>query len=276
MIKKIISGGQIGAEQAALDVAIKLGLSHSGWIQKGRRTQSWTLPEKYQLKEMDTASYKERIERNVMDADGTLIISHGRLAGGADYSREMTVKHNRPCLHINLEETPGFFAASTINTWALENGIEILNVTGSRTSEDSEIYRATMDVLESVYYLNEMDHKPITFDTPGPTDMPERPPGTSDYPDTVDDAVDRLISELKLKDRATLANMSDEEVAALNQTLGKYIRDHFGLWKDNDALIESCRVLSKTDVSNPDVASMVILMELREKLQETHRLRIVK
>ena len=276
MIKKMISGGQIGAEQAALDVAIKLGVSHSGWIQKGRRTQSWTLPEKYQLKEMDTASFKGRIERNVTDSDGTLIISHGSLAGGADYSREMTVKHNRPCLHINLRETPGFFAASTINTWALENSIEVLNVTGSRSSEDAEIYKATMDVLESVYYLNEMDHKPITFDTPGPIDLTDRQTISPEYPKTVGEAVDRLISELKLKDRATISNMSAEGVAVLNQTLGKYIRDHFGLWKDNDALIESCRVLSKTDVFNADVASMVMLMELWEKLQETHRLRIVK
>jgi len=35
MIKKIISGGQVGADQAALDVAIKYGIPHGGWIQKG-------------------------------------------------------------------------------------------------------------------------------------------------------------------------------------------------------------------------------------------------
>jgi len=32
MIKKIISGGQTGADRAALDVAIKLGIPHGGWI----------------------------------------------------------------------------------------------------------------------------------------------------------------------------------------------------------------------------------------------------
>jgi len=36
MIEKIISGGQTGADQAALDAAIKLGISHCGWIPKGR------------------------------------------------------------------------------------------------------------------------------------------------------------------------------------------------------------------------------------------------
>ena len=35
MIKKIISGGQTGADRAALDVAINLGIPHGGWIPKG-------------------------------------------------------------------------------------------------------------------------------------------------------------------------------------------------------------------------------------------------
>jgi len=36
MIKKIISGGQTGAGRAALDVALRLGIPHGGWIPKGR------------------------------------------------------------------------------------------------------------------------------------------------------------------------------------------------------------------------------------------------
>jgi len=35
-LKKIISGGQIGAERAALDVAIGNGISHGGWVPKDR------------------------------------------------------------------------------------------------------------------------------------------------------------------------------------------------------------------------------------------------
>ena len=37
--KKIVSGGKIGTDQAALDVAIKLGIPHGGWIPKGRITE---------------------------------------------------------------------------------------------------------------------------------------------------------------------------------------------------------------------------------------------
>jgi hypothetical protein len=37
MLKKIMSGGKTGAEQAALDTAIKYKFPPGGWIQKGRR-----------------------------------------------------------------------------------------------------------------------------------------------------------------------------------------------------------------------------------------------
>ena len=65
MVKKMISGGQTGADQAALDVAIRLGISHGGWIPKGRKTENGVLDDKYQLKEMETGNYNERTEQNI-------------------------------------------------------------------------------------------------------------------------------------------------------------------------------------------------------------------
>jgi len=49
MITKIISGGQTGADRAALDFALKFFKPHGGWIPKGRLTEEGPLPEKYQL-----------------------------------------------------------------------------------------------------------------------------------------------------------------------------------------------------------------------------------
>ena len=40
MLTKIISGGQTGADRAALDVAIEFHIPHGGWIPKGRRTEN--------------------------------------------------------------------------------------------------------------------------------------------------------------------------------------------------------------------------------------------
>jgi len=57
MIEKIISGGQTGADRAALDVAIKACIPHGGWVPKGRITEEGALPEKHQMQEMHTKSY---------------------------------------------------------------------------------------------------------------------------------------------------------------------------------------------------------------------------
>jgi len=96
MIERIVSGGQTGADQAALDVALELGIPHGGWVPKGRKTERGPLPKKYHLQEMPTDSYPKRTEQNVMDSDGTLIISHGELSGGSEFTRKMAEKHGKP------------------------------------------------------------------------------------------------------------------------------------------------------------------------------------
>ena len=92
---KIISGGQTGADRAALDFAIKHNIPHGGWMPKGRKAEDGPLPDRYQLEEMPTASHRARTEQNVIDSDGTVIISHGILTGGSAYTAKMARKHSR-------------------------------------------------------------------------------------------------------------------------------------------------------------------------------------
>ncbi len=117
MIKKIISGGQTGADRAALDFALKFNISHGGWIPKGRKAEGGPLPDKYQLLEMPTTSYPARTEKNVQDSDGTVIFSRGKPSGGTDYTRQMVLKHKRKMLHIDLNIATSYDAASLILSW---------------------------------------------------------------------------------------------------------------------------------------------------------------
>jgi Circularly permutated YpsA SLOG family len=149
-LEKIVSGGQTGADQAALDVAIELGIPHGGWVPKGRKTEDGSLPAKYRLKEMPTESYPKRTEQNVIDADGTLIISHGELKGGSEYTRKMAVKHGKPWIHIDANRQPIEAAVEMIRTWLNGNDIERLNVAGSPASKDPRIYTATKRILKAV------------------------------------------------------------------------------------------------------------------------------
>lgn len=148
-IKKIVSGGQTGADLAALDFAITHNIPHGGWIPKGRLTENGPLPEKYQLQEMETESYPKRTEQNVIDSDGTLIISHGKLTGGSALTLDLAVKHNRPHLHLDMKRVMIEDALQLIKSWVAENNIKVLNVAGAKISKDPTIYDVTTQVLQA-------------------------------------------------------------------------------------------------------------------------------
>ena len=81
LILKIISGGQAGADRAALDLAIESGLEHGGWCPRGRKAEDGPIPARYRLAETESANYRARTVRNVV-SDATLILNMGELAGG--------------------------------------------------------------------------------------------------------------------------------------------------------------------------------------------------
>ena len=130
MLKKIISGGQTEADQAALDIAIKLGIPHEGWIPKGRSTETGTLPERFKLKEMSSENYSECIRQNVMDATGTLIISYGRLTGDLDSARKATLRYGRQMLGVDLNQMDDTKAALLLKDWIQLYRIEVMFVIG--------------------------------------------------------------------------------------------------------------------------------------------------
>jgi len=275
MIKKIISGGQTGVDRAALDAAIKLSLPYGGWIPRGRLTENGPLGPEYRLKETETSSYAERTEKNVLEADGTLIISRGPLTGGSEYTREMAVKHHRPWLHIDLNEKSAFQAATLINKWIFSKKIETLNVAGPRASKDSNIYHDAFDIIESVYYLGLMERGMAGTGGPvSPRAESNRPAASG--PSSLVQAVQRLTAQMSLKDKATLANMLEDELPQLHFTLGSYIIKKFGLLSGNARLMESCRLEAGGKLQNEEEAAGVIIKALWKKLQQTHKLRVVK
>ncbi len=150
LLMKIISGGQSGADLAALDAAISLGIEHGGWLPKGRKTESGPLPSRYSLKELPTGKYRARTEQNVRDSDGTLICSFGPLTGGSALTEALTIKHHRPCLHIDLELFPGDKAVAAVERWYKDNKIQTLNVAGPRASNNPHIYDAVFTLIQKM------------------------------------------------------------------------------------------------------------------------------
>jgi len=157
MVTKIISGGQTGADRAALDFAIKNNIPHGGWMPKGRKTEEGPLPGCYNLQEMATESYTHRTEQNVIDSDGTLIISHGELTEGSALTRDFAQRHRRPYLHVDLNEySEASAAAFSVRGWIARHAIKTLNVAGPRASKDEDIYRGVMNLLEKALRRNNL------------------------------------------------------------------------------------------------------------------------
>jgi len=274
VIKKIISGGQTGADRAALDAAIKLDIPHGGWITKGRTTETGMLPESYHLRELATDNYLECIKRNVKDSKGTLIIFYDKLTGDLYQAERETLRCKHQLLGIDLKQKNAFQAASLINDWVQLRKIDVLFVTGAGEVENPNIENHTRLMIEKALLL----------------DMMNLPAGRSitDYsqkghlekfhvlPKTIHEAVDRLIMELTLKDKVLIANMTYDELMDLNSNLGAYIRNAFRLWSGNLELMESCKFAIKDKTINADSASFAIIDILWEKLRKTHRLKVVK
>jgi hypothetical protein len=57
---------------------------------------------------MPTETYPARTEKNVIASDGTLIIARGKLTGGSDYTRKMTLRHHKQLLGLDLNQTNNY------------------------------------------------------------------------------------------------------------------------------------------------------------------------
>jgi len=147
---KIISGGQTGADRAALDAAIKLGLPYGGWLPKGRKAEDGPLPSRYRLEELASERYRDRTEKNIIESDGTLIFSFGPLTGGSALTEAMAIRHDRPCLVIDLDHVSKAEAAGAIGKWIDKHAIQILNVAGPRASGEPRIYEAVHKILSAI------------------------------------------------------------------------------------------------------------------------------
>lgn len=151
-VRTIVSGGQTGADRAALDFALENGIETGGWIPKNRRAEDGRIPEIYpNLRETETENPAERTESNVRDADATLILSHGALVGGSKLTLEMCEKHVKPRLHIDFEKTDFPRAIKKAQQFVVFSNCQILNIAGARASEDARIYEKTKDFLNQLF-----------------------------------------------------------------------------------------------------------------------------
>lgn len=152
---KIISGGQTGADRAALDVAIELGIEYSGSIPKGKLAEDGIIDlEKYpNLQELKQGNYLARTRKNVVDSDATLAITDEKLTGGTKKTIEIAEVCSKPYLYINLKTVTNEEAVREILEWLNKLKPNILNVAGPRESCSPGIYVKVYEVLLTVFQV---------------------------------------------------------------------------------------------------------------------------
>ena len=134
-------------DRGALDAALELGLPTGGWCPKGRRAEDGPIDKRYPLKEADSRNYAERTEKNILDSDGTLILTWGIPKGGTALTKKLVRVHQKPFLIMDLSAGKDF---GPVRDWGKTYHIKILNVAGPRESEAPGIHNKAVSFLKKI------------------------------------------------------------------------------------------------------------------------------
>jgi len=152
-VARIISGGQTGADRAALDFAIAAGVPYGGWVPRGGwaedHVESPGLLQRYPhlvAAESDDPLVRSRL--NVKDADATVVVRLGPARSpGTSATWRAAQLLDRPLLDVDLlEQRPTEALHAFLRGF---NSLIVLNVAGPRESESPGLYRATYAFLEA-------------------------------------------------------------------------------------------------------------------------------
>lgn len=141
---KIISGAQTGVDRGALDAALELNVPCGGTVPKGRLAEDGPVPERYPMTENDSKDYGVRTERNVIDADATLILAGAKLSGGTRFTHELALRHKKPVAVVNIDSAG---AAGAVRRFIEIQKPGVLNVAGPRESKRPGIAERTKRIL---------------------------------------------------------------------------------------------------------------------------------
>ncbi len=134
----LISGGQTGVDQGALEAAMVLHLNHGGWCPKGRKSEDGPIPPRFNLQEHASSKYPPRTKKNIEDSDGTLILGCGPFIAqgpGTTLTERHATSLGKPCLYLDL-------ASNFLNQVASEDLLQVFPDTQSFFNETAatEIY----------------------------------------------------------------------------------------------------------------------------------------
>jgi predicted Rossmann-fold nucleotide-binding protein len=132
-LRRVVSGGQTGADQAGLRAARAAGIETGGWAPKGWMTEEGPAPwlADFGLIECPADGYPARTEANARDSDGTIWFGTTDSSGYRATIRACE-RHAKTYLLVN----GGVTKPSHVIEWIRGQRIEVLNIAGNRESKN--------------------------------------------------------------------------------------------------------------------------------------------
>ena len=147
MTRVIISGGQTGADRAALDFALEYGFEIAGYCPSGRRAGDGVIHEKYPLLETKSSAYPPCTGLNVKIAQATVIFNGlPKFSKGTHTTIRYARTHHKK--YIVLKNFPDIEKdAKELTLWLKDVNPESLNVAGNGESKCPGMYIHVLNVL---------------------------------------------------------------------------------------------------------------------------------
>uniref|UniRef100_A0A7S1PI02 Uncharacterized protein n=1 Tax=Percolomonas cosmopolitus TaxID=63605 RepID=A0A7S1PI02_9EUKA len=165
-VEKIISGGQCGADQGALEAAYDLKIATGGFAPANFRTEKGSnseLQTKYNLVAINSSDYTKRTRMNVDNSDGTIAFRFHKSRGtdktigyaqtkkwtdGKIKSMNRTETQYKPvCVVTQVQDEKE--AAQCIREFIQTNRLKVLNVAGHRESQSKDLSGRVKRILKS-------------------------------------------------------------------------------------------------------------------------------
>lgn len=146
---KIVSGGQIGVDQAGLRAARRLNLPTGGWAPHGWLTLAG--PNEEYLSAFGliehTGSYAARTEANVRDSNATIRIASNWASAGERCTLRAIVKHNKPSTDLTVRKGEVVMLVGELHVFLKMYTVKTLNVAGNSEQTSPGIGRIAEEYL---------------------------------------------------------------------------------------------------------------------------------